>query len=253
MTAKLEVSGLSYSYHSMDGETQALSNISFTVDTGEFIAIVGPSGCGKSTLLSIFSGLLKPDEGEILIDGIPLPDSKVNIGYMLQKDHLFEWRSILSNAALGLEIQHKMDERHKNDLRELMNSYGLGNFENSRPSELSGGMRQRAVLIRTLALEPDILLLDEPFSALDYQTRLSVCDDISTIIRGRHKTAILITHDLSEAVSVADRIIILSKRPGRIKGILPIPFSTPGLSPLERRNDPEFSGYFNEVWKILQN
>ena len=253
MTAKLEVSGLSYSYHSMDGETQALSNISITVDTGEFIAIVGPSGCGKSTLLSIFSGLLKPDEGEILIDGIPLPDSKVNIGYMLQKDHLFEWRSILSNAALGLEIQHKMDERHKNDLRELMNSYGLGNFENSRPSELSGGMRQRAALIRTLALEPDILLLDEPFSALDYQTRLSVCDDISTIIRGRHKTAILITHDLSEAVSVADRIIILSKRPGRIKGILPIPFSTPGLSPLERRNDPEFSGYFNEVWKILQN
>ena len=253
MTAKLEVSGLSYSYHSMDGETQALSNISFTVDTGEFIAIVGPSGCGKSTLLSIFSGLLKPDEGEILIDGIPLPDSKVNIGYMLQKDHLFEWRSILSNAALGLEIQHKMDERHKNDLRELMNSYGLGNFENSRPSELSGGMRQRAALIRTLALEPDILLLDEPFSALDYQTRLSVCDDISTIIRGRHKTAILITHDLSEAVSVADRIIILSKRPGRIKGILPIPFSTSGLSPLERRNDPEFSGYFNEVWKILQN
>ena len=253
MTAKLEVSGLSYSYHSMDGETQALSNISFTVDTGEFIAIVGPSGCGKSTLLSIFSGLLKPDEGEILIDGIPLPDSKVNIGYMLQKDHLFEWRSILSNAALGPEIQHKMDERHKNDLRELMNSYGLGNFENSRPSELSGGMRQRAALIRTLALEPDILLLDEPFSALDYQTRLSVCDDISTIIRGRHKTAILITHDLSEAVSVADRIIILSKRPGRIKGILPIPFSTPGLSPLERRNDPEFSGYFNEVWKILQN
>ena len=253
MTAKLEVSGLSYSYHSMDGETQALSNISFTVDTGEFIAIVGPSGCGKSTLLSIFSGLLKPDEREILIDGIPLPDSKVNIGYMLQKDHLFEWRSILSNAALGLEIQHKMDERHKNDLRELMNSYGLGNFENSRPSELSGGMRQRAALIRTLALEPDILLLDEPFSALDYQTRLSVCDDISTIIRGRHKTAILITHDLSEAVSVADRIIILSKRPGRIKGILPIPFSTPGLSPLERRNDPEFSGYFNEVWKILQN
>ena len=253
MTAKLEVSGLSYSYHSMDGETQALSNISFTVDTGEFIAIVGPSGCGKSTLLSIFSGLLKPDEGEILIDGIPLPDSKVNIGYMLQKDHLFEWRSILSNAALGLEIQHKMDERHKNDLRELMNSYGLGNFENSRPSELSGGMRQRAALIRTLALEPDILLLDEPFSSLDYQTRISVCDDISTIIRGRHKTAILITHDLSEAVSVADRIIILSKRPGRIKGILPIPFSAPGLSPLERRNDPEFSGYFNEVWKILQN
>jgi len=235
------------------GSFLAVEDVNLHIAANKVTAFIGPSGCGKSTLLSIFSGLLKPDEGEILIDGIPLPDSKVNIGYMLQKDHLFEWRSILSNAALGLEIQHKMDERHKNDLRELMNSYGLGNFENSRPSELSGGMRQRAALIRTLALEPDILLLDEPFSALDYQTRLSVCDDISTIIRGRHKTAILITHDLSEAVSVADRIIILSKRPGRIKGILPIPFSTPGLSPLERRNDPEFSGYFNEVWKILQN
>lgn len=253
MIPKLEVSGLCYSYHSMDGETQALSNISFTVDTGEFIAIVGPSGCGKSTLLSLFSGLLKPDEGKILIDGTPLSESKVRIGYMLQKDHLFEWRTILSNASLGLEIQHKMDECHKNNLQELMTSYGLGSFENARPSELSGGMRQRAALIRTLALEPDILLLDEPFSALDYQTRLSVCDDISTIIRGRGKTAILITHDLSEAVSVADRIVILSKRPGRIKGILPTPFSTPDLSPLERRNDPEFSGYFNEVWKILQN
>lgn len=253
MTAKLEVSGLSYSYHSMDGETQALSNISFSVNTGEFIAIVGPSGCGKSTLLSLLNGLLKPDEGTILIDGTPLSDSSAIIGYMLQKDHLFEWRTILSNASLGLEIQNKLDERHKKKLMELMNSYGLGSFENARPSELSGGMRQRAALIRTLALEPDILLLDEPFSALDYQTRLSVCDDISTIIRGRNKTAILITHDLSEAVSVADRIIILSKRPGRIKGILPIPFSTPNLSPLERRNDPEFSGYFNEVWKILQN
>ena len=253
MIPKLEVSALSYSYHSMDGETQALTNISFTVNTGEFIAIVGPSGCGKSTLLSLFCGLLKPDGGSILIDGIPLSESKINIGYMLQKDHLFEWRTIISNASLGLEIQHKLDDRHKKNLQELMDAYGLKHFENARPSELSGGMRQRAALIRTLALEPDILLLDEPFSALDYQTRLSVCDDISTIIKKSRKTAILITHDLSEAVSVADRVIILSKRPGRIKGILPTPFTKPGMTPLERRNDPEFSGYFNEVWKILQN
>lgn len=253
MIPKLEVSALSYSYHSMDGETQALTNISFTVNTGEFIAIVGPSGCGKSTLLSLFCGLLKPDDGSILIDGIPLSESEINIGYMLQKDHLFEWRTIISNASLGLEIQHKLDDRHKKNLQELMEAYGLKHFENARPSELSGGMRQRAALIRTLALEPDILLLDEPFSALDYQTRLSVCDDISTIIKKSRKTAILITHDLSEAVSVADRVIILSKRPGRIKGILPTPFTKPGMTPLERRNDPEFSGYFNEVWKILQN
>lgn len=253
MIPKLEVSGLSYSYHSLEGETQALSNISFSVNAGEFIAIVGPSGCGKSTLLSLFCGLLTPDEGTILIDGVPLSENQQSIGYMLQKDHLFEWRTILSNASLGLEIQHKLDDRHKKKLKELLSSYGLSNFENAFPSELSGGMRQRAALIRTLALEPDILLLDEPFSALDYQTRLSVCDDISSIIKSAGKTAILITHDLSEAVSVADRVVILTKRPGRLKAILPTPFSPPDMHPLERRNSAEFPGYFNEVWKILQN
>lgn len=253
MIPKLEVSALSYSYHTMEGETQALSNISFTVEPGEFVAIVGPSGCGKSTLLSLFSGLLTPDEGSILIDGIPISESRVNIGYMLQKDHLFEWRTIFSNASLGLEIQHKLDDVHKQKVQELLEAYGLKSFEHSRPSELSGGMRQRVALIRTLALEPDILLLDEPFSALDYQTRLSVCDDIASILRGQKKTAILITHDLSEAVSAADRVIILSRRPGRIKSILSTPFTPPDLRPLERRHAPEFSGYFNQVWEILQN
>ena len=223
MTAKLEVSGLSYSYHSMDGETQALSNISFTVDTGEFIAIVGPSGCGKSTLLSIFSGLLKPDEGEILIDGIPLPDSKVNIGYMLQKDHLFEWRSILSNAALGLEIQHKMDERHKNDLRELMNSYGLGNFENSRPSELSGGMRQRAAFLRTALCKADILLLDEPFGALDVITRGDMQDWLISMRARLNRTVLLVTHDMDEALYLSDRILILNQAPAHITCEIEIP------------------------------
>lgn len=253
MIPKLEVSDLSFSYHTMDGETKALSNISFSVNAGEFIAVVGPSGCGKSTLLSLFCGLLKPGSGSITIDGVPLSENRATIGYMLQKDHLFEWRTILSNASLGLEIQHKLDEHHKLKLKELMKAYGLESFESSRPSELSGGMRQRAALIRTLALEPDILLLDEPFSALDYQTRLSVCDDISSIIRSRKKTAVLITHDLSEAVSTADRIIILSRRPGRIKTILSTPFSPPDLRPLERRHAPEFSGYFNKVWEVLQN
>lgn len=253
MIPKLEVSGLSYSYHSLEGETQALSNISFSVDAGEFIAVVGPSGCGKSTLLSLFCGLLTPGEGSILLDGAPISQGTQGIGYMLQKDHLFEWRSIRSNAALGLEIQHKLDDAHKKKLMELMEAYGLTSFESARPSELSGGMRQRAALIRTLALEPDVLLLDEPFSALDYQTRLSVCDDISTIIKKRGKTAILITHDLSEAVSVADRVIILTLRPGRIKAILPIPFSNPKLSPLERRHAQEFSKHFNDVWEIMQN
>lgn len=253
MIPKLEVSGLSYSYHSLEGETQALSNISFSVDAGEFIAVVGPSGCGKSTLLSLLCGLLTPGGGSILLDGAPVSQGTRGIGYMLQKDHLFEWRSIRSNAALGLEIQHMMDEAHKKKLKELLEAYGLTSFENARPSELSGGMRQRAALIRTLALEPDILLLDEPFSALDYQTRLSVCDDISTIIKKRAKTAVLITHDLSEAVSVADRVIILTRRPGRIKAILPIPFSDPTLGPLKRRHAQEFSKHFNDVWEIMQN
>ena len=253
MIPKLEVNGLSYSYHSMDGETQALSNISFSVAPGEFLAVVGPSGCGKSTLLSIISGLLKPSEGTVPLDGTPVVSGDTRIGYMLQKDHLFEWRTILSNACLGLEIQKKLNKENLEKVHKLLSTYGLEAFADARPSELSGGMRQRAALIRTLALEPDLLLLDEPFSALDYQTRLAVCDDISTIIRSRKKTAILITHDLSEAVSVADRILILTKRPGRIKDTLEISFPDHVASPLMRRNCPEFSSYFNEVWRKLRN
>lgn len=253
MNSKLEVQGLSYSYHSMDGETKALSNISFQVEEGEFLAVVGPSGCGKSTLLSILCGLLVPEEGSVLIDGEPVKGGSPRIGYMLQRDHLFEWRDIFSNACLGLEIRGQMDREHREKAERLLKTYGLLPFKNKKPSELSGGMRQRAALIRTLALDPDILLLDEPFSALDYQTRLAVCDDISSIIRENRKTAVLVTHDLAEAVSAADRILILTRRPGRIKTVLPITFAEPSLSPLERRSAPEFSGYFNQVWKILEN
>ena len=252
MIPKLEVKDLSYSYHSMDGETKALSNISFSVSAGEFLAVVGPSGCGKSTLLSLICGLLKASEGSVLIDEKPMETGDSKIGYMLQKDHLFEWRTIFSNACLGLEIQRNLDEEGRERVRRLLETYGLEDFADARPSELSGGMRQRAALIRTLALEPDILLLDEPFSALDYQTRLAVCDDISTIIREQKKTAILVTHDLSEAVSVADRILILTKRPGRVKDTITIRFPDNAGSPLLRRNCPEFSSYFNDVWKVLR-
>lgn len=253
MKPKLEVRGVSYSYHSLEGETLALSDISFTADNGEFLAIVGPSGCGKSTLLSLLSGLLTPDTGEIFIDGVPQTESSSNIGYMLQRDHLFEWRTIMGNAELGLEIQKKRNSNSREKLHQMLHTYGLGSFEQAKPSELSGGMRQRAALVRTLALEPDLLLLDEPFSALDYQTRLSVCDDISSIIKSTHKTAILITHDLSEAISVADRVIVLTSRPGRIKAIIPVSFGEENTRPLMRRNMPEFSVYFNQVWKELQN
>ena len=252
MKPKLEACEVSYSYHSLDGETLALSNISFSVNNGEFLAVVGPSGCGKSTLLSIFSGLLAPEKGTILVDGVPIEEAHATIGYMLQKDHLFEWRTIYANTALGLEIQKKLNSESKEKLHHMLKTYGLGGFESSKPSELSGGMRQRAALIRTLALEPDLLLLDEPFSALDYQTRLSVCDDISTIIKSAGKTAILITHDLSEAISVADRVVILSSRPGKVKSIIPVSFPDDCARPLERRNSPEFSIYFNKIWKDLQ-
>lgn len=196
----LRINNVGYTYHSLDGETTALKDISFHVNDGEFLAIVGPSGCGKSTLLSLIAGLISPDTGEILIDGKDLKSSGKNIGYMLQKDHLLEWRSTQKNLTLGLEIQHKLTDNSYVCINEMLSTYGLITFRDSKPSSLSGGMRQRAALIRTLLLEPDILLLDEPFSALDYQTRIEVSDDIWSIIRKEHKTAILITHDISEAI-----------------------------------------------------
>ena len=253
MTAKLEVRGVSYSYHSLEGETLALSDISFSVESGQFLSIVGPSGCGKSTLLSLLCGLLLPDQGEILLDGAPLSRDMSTVGYMLQKDHLFEWRTILSNVSLGLEIQKRMDSDSLKTLREMLNTYGLKGFEYSKPSELSGGMRQRAALIRTLLLDPELLLLDEPFSALDYQTRLTVSDDIGQIIRRSGKTALLVTHDLSEAVSLADRVIVLSKRPATVLCIVPVSFNLENDTPLNRRNAPEFKTYFNQIWKELNH
>jgi len=196
----LRIDHVSYNYHSLEGETPALSDVSLQVNDGEFLAIVGPSGCGKSTLLSLIAGLLSPDTGDIYINNKDIKSSGKNIGYMLQKDHLLEWRSTLRNLTLGLEIQHKLTESSYVLINDMLTTYGLITFKNARPSELSGGMRQRAALIRTLLLEPDILLLDEPFSALDYQTRIEVSDDIWGIIRKEKKTAILITHDISEAI-----------------------------------------------------
>ena len=183
MIPLLALSNIHYSYHELAGETKALENISFNVYPGEFIAIVGPSGCGKSTLLSMVAGLITPEEGRITLYGNSLTSVKTRIGYMLQKDHLFEWRSILGNVLLGLEIQNRLDESAKNKAINLLTTYGLESFIDAKPSQLSGGMRQRAALIRTLVLEPDLLLLDEPFSALDYQTRLNVSDDIWKIIK----------------------------------------------------------------------
>lgn len=251
MNQLLILNHVSHTYHSLDGETVALSDISFTLDKGDFIAIVGPSGCGKSTLLSLISGLIPCQDGIIELNGRSIKESATNIGYMLQHDQLFEWRTIYHNVLLGLEIQHMLSARTKKKAHELLDTYGLKQFENSRPSELSGGMRQRAALVRTLILEPDILLLDEPFSALDYQTRLRVGDDIGQILKKEKKTAILVTHDLSEAISLADRIIILTPRPATIQQTVPLIFDLEEDTPLNRRNAPEFKNYFSLIWKEL--
>ena len=248
----LTLSDISFSYHQLTGETPALENISFTVNPGEFVALIGPSGCGKSTLLSIIAGLMPPESGRILLNEAPIAASRTRIGYMLQKDHLFEWRSILSNVLLGLEIQNRLNASSKEKVLEMLKTYGLDGFADAKPSQLSGGMRQRAALIRTLVLEPDLLLLDEPFSALDYQTRLNVSDDIWKIIKKEEKTAILVTHDLSEAVSMADRVLVLSPRPGTLIKDLPITFENlTDNAPMNRRNAAEFKSYFNLIWKEL--
>lgn len=251
MEQVLELKNIHYAYHSLEGETPALSGISFSLSKGEFVAIVGPSGCGKSTLLSIIAGLLVPEKGLVKINGKYLRESTTNVGYMLQHDELFEWRTVYNNVILGLEVQHMLTARTREKAHELLDFYGLKQFEHARPSELSGGMRQRAALIRTLVLDPDLLLLDEPFSALDYQTRLNVGDDIGQIIRREEKAALLVTHDLSEAISLADRVIILSGRPAEIKQTIPLIFDLTEDTPLARRNAPEFKTYFNLIWKEL--
>ena len=241
----LQLKDICFSYHSLAGETIVLNNVTFDVNEGEFIAIVGPSGCGKSTLLNIICGLTKAKSGTYI-----MPED-ISIGYMLQHDHLFEWRTIFENVTIGLEIQNKMMKENIDYVENLLKSYGLYEFKDKKPSELSGGMKQRAALIRTMALHPGILLLDEPFSALDYQTRLMVSSDIGRLIRSTHKTAILVTHNLSEAISLADRVIVLSRRPATIKEDMEIHLTIPDDSLLGYRSAPEFQYYFNELWGLL--
>ena len=253
MDTLLDVQNVCLSYHTLEGETRALSNISFQVKQGEFLAIVGPSGCGKSTLLDLICHLLTPESGTITLKSATGGKDEAKIGYMLQKDHLLDWRSVYQNVILGLEIRHQLTPDKCSYVDHLLKLYGLDKFKKARPSQLSGGMRQRAALIRTLALQPDLLLLDEPFSALDYQTRLNVSDDIGKIIRRESKTAILVTHDISEALSMADRVLILSARPATVKDIIEVHFDIPDRTPLASRNAPEFKTYFNLIWKELND
>lgn len=251
MDPVLKVRDVCLSYHTLSGETPALSHISFDLMPGEFLSVVGPSGCGKSTLLNLIAGLIEPECGSIILDGKAVCGNSSTVGYMLQKDHLLEWRSIYKNILLGLEIRGQLTPDKLAHAEELLHTYGLDRFRNSRPSQLSGGMRQRAALIRTLVLEPELLLLDEPFSALDYQTRLNVSDDIGKILKSSGKPAILVTHDISEAISMADRVLVLSARPATVQKVVDIHLTLKNRTPLSSRNAPDFKKYFNLIWKEL--
>ncbi len=241
----LEIKNIDLKYQTPEGETHAVEGLNMTVKEGEFVAVVGPSGCGKTTLLSIIAGLIKPSGGKVFISGKEVDDVSPRIGYMLQKDQLFEWRNVEANVMLGLEIKKIKTPQNVAYAKLLIEKYGLKDFMRSFPRNLSGGMRQRAALIRTLAFKPDILLLDEPFSALDFQTRLSVCDDVYRIIKSENKTSVLVTHDVSEAVSMADRVYVLTKRPATVKSVFEIKIDKP--TPLEKREDKDFSYWFNRI------
>ncbi|MFY9174633.1 MAG: ABC transporter ATP-binding protein [Peptococcia bacterium] len=247
----VEARNLTMNYHSLTGETAALKDLSLQVREGEFVSIVGPSGCGKSTLLSLICGLLQPSAGEIIVASEKVKGPSNKMGYMPQHDQLLPWRNILQNVTLGLEVQHKLTEERKENAKKLLRKYGLGEFIYHYPSQLSGGMRQRAALIRTLAIEPEILILDEAFSALDYQTRMLVSDEVRRIIQAENKTTLLVTHDISEAISMADRVVVLTKRPAKVKKIYDIELSCDEVSPIRRRECPEFRHYFNSIWKEL--
>ena len=240
----LEIRNLTKTYYSNDRKIKAIDKISFNVKDGDFISIVGPSGCGKSTILSILSGILNKTDGDIICN------KKIKTGYMLQEDALFPFRTVLENSLLGLEVEKKLTSENKKRVIDLLNKYGLKEFINSYPSSLSGGLKQRVALIRTLAINPDILLLDEPFSKLDYSTRLILSDEIYRIIKNEKKTVIMVTHDLEEAISMASKVLVMSKRPGKIKKEIEIALDK--SLPTEKRKDEKFLQYYNEIWNDIE-
>jgi len=240
----LNIKNLRKIYHTKKEEILAVDDFSYSLLEGEFISIVGPSGCGKSTILSILCDLLDKTSGTI--ENV----ENLKIGYMLQNDSLFDFRTIYKNCLLGLEINKELTKENKDYVLNLLDTYGLSDFKDSYPENLSGGMRQRVALIRTLASKPDILLLDEPFSALDYQTRLAVSDDVYNILKKEKKSAIMVTHDLAEAISMSDKIIVLTKRPSKIKKIYEIKLENK-KTPIENRKDKKFAYYYDLIWKDI--
>lgn len=247
----IQIRNASLTYQAADGEVEALRDISLDMSEGELCSLVGPSGCGKSTLLGAIAGLETLDSGSVTVDGQPVHGPSPRIGLMPQRDQLFEWKTIEENVMLGLQVRRQDTAENRTRIRELLQRYGLADFAAKRPAQLSGGMRQRCALIRTMAIQPRILLLDEPFSALDYQTRLAVSADIHAILRREQMTALLVTHDIAEAVSMSDRIFILSRRPAVVKKVHDLS-ELQGLTPLQRRDHPSFHTHFNAVWKELE-
>ena len=247
----LTLKDVSKKYQAKNGEIEALKNITFSVNEGDFVSLIGPSGCGKSTVLSIIAGLEEKSGGKIILDGEEISTISNKIGYMLQKDSLLEWRTIYKNVILGLEVTKQRTKENEDYVIDLLKKYNLYEFKDKYPTQLSGGMRQRVALIRTLAIKPKILLLDEAFSALDYQTRIMVTNDIYSILKKEGKTVLMVTHDISEAISMGDKIVVLSNRPAIVKAIHNIEFPNIEKSPVNCRNCPEFSKYFDTLWREL--
>ena len=249
----LRLEKITKTFQDLNGETVAIADFSYEFKKGNFVSIVGPSGCGKSTLLSIISGLESQTSGMIFVDNSELSHSEYNIGYMLQKDYLLDWRTIYKNILLGLEIRHMLSEDSIAYVDTLLKKYDLYDFKDKYPSQLSGGMRQRVALIRTLATNPDILLLDEAFSALDYQTRLSVTEDVYKIIKAENKTTIMVTHDIPESISMSDEVIVLTNRPSRIRNVHIIEFNLENRTPINCRETLKFKAYFDLIWRELNS
>ncbi|MNO68829.1 Taurine import ATP-binding protein TauB [compost metagenome] len=231
----------------------ALTGMNMGVCSGELVSLVGPSGCGKTTLLSLIAGLIFPSRGEVLVHGHKVNGPSPEVGYMLQQDYLFPWRTILSNATLGLELTNRLNNESREMVIELLEGMGLGTTTAQYPHQLSGGMRQRVALVRTLATNPDLLLLDEPFSALDYQTKLQLEDLVVDTLRQRGKTGVLVTHDLSEAIAVSDRVIVLAAKPGRIRTTYEIPQNIRQAQPFYAREESGFNELFHEIWRDLES
>ena len=246
----LEVDHLKKTYQAANGEVCAIEDITFTLKPGQFLSVVGPSGCGKSTLLSMIAGLEEKSSGSVMMNGQPIVSSEHTVGYMLQKDHLLPWRTIYQNICLGLEIAKKCDPDHLQYVDRLITTYGLFEFKDKYPSQLSGGMRQRAALIRTLAVRPKLLLLDEAFSALDYHTRQQVTDDIHRILKLEGITTILVTHDIPESICMGDFVMVLSKRPAVVKSFIATKMSD---IPTKRRGDERFTPLFDRIWREMND